>query len=650
MWLLSIAHFDCFWRSWPPLDWLSDVCAYVRFDADVLAKSEKRRTAQLAAYQSQLDIKTGYLRGHFASLREPSRPPISAIPVLEQQTATKVRDVGQHEALYDLRWAQAYKAQAPATVDGAPVEVRGLQLQADESQLLRLVFPDSTPPETCCLSQQTEASTGPELHRAFVDFWSPIWLRDKGAARTCPHTWETFLQRLPPVPSVARDLLKVELFTDEAWLRQVRLLKRRKATGYDGVSNEELRSLPEAALLDLRDILLKTGECGWPTHAGSATVSCLAKVDSPQGMQHARPFTILANTYRLWASTAARGILRHWGTWFPAEIFGCLPGRSSRDLSVHLELRVEQALMEGRDLAGFSIDLVKAFNNIPRLPMKRLLLHLSVPPHVIDIWFGFLAIVSRCPTFHNDLGCGVLSTTGLPEGDPLSVVGMLAICYAAHYWHGHTPGQLMSFVDNFSWIVEKSTDFEQALSGAQSFCDSLCMPIDWSKSYCWAVKSSTRKWMKQQTPQLLPEGCQLKLVQSAKDLGVVFRLGPQSCLQASTKRLSQGLQRLKRLAMMCRPLLAKAHLLLSSVWPATFYGMEGQCLATNELDALRTAATRAMIGNQHSASPWLALTCLTPRSLMGSAWLCVPLPECSRLILNLATGGSAGQLRHLIGP
>ena len=615
IWLLNIAHFECFWWSWPPLDWLSDVCAYVRYDADVLVKSENRRVAQLSAYQSQLDIRTGYLRGHFASLRDPTRPPISAVPVTEEQTATKVRDIGHREALYDLRWAQAYKAAAPATVDGSPVEVRGLHLQEDESQLLRLVFPDGAPPTTCCLCQKSEASTGPELHRAFVEFWSPIWLRDRGAARTCPQTWEVFLQRLPPVPAVAQELLSVDLFTDKAWLQQVRLLKRRKATGYDGISNDELRSLPAAALLDLRDILLKTGECGWPTHAGSATVSCLAKVDCPQGMQHARPITILANTYRLWASTAARGILKHWGTWFPAEIFGCLPGRSSRDLSVHLELRVEQALLEGRDLAGFSIDLVKAFNNIPRLPMKRLLLHLSLPPLVIDIWFGFLAIVSRCPTFHNDLGCGVLSTTGLPEGDPLSVVGMLAICYAAHYWHGHAPGQLMSFVDNFSWIVEKSSDFAQALAGAQTFCDSLSMPIDWSKSYCWAVKSSTRKRLQQQTPRLLPEGCQLKLVQSAKDLGVVFRLGPQACLQASTKRLNQGLQRLKRLAMMCRPLLVKAHLLLSSVWPATFYGMEGQCLATNRLDALRTAATRAMIGHQHSASPWLTLACLTPRVL-----------------------------------
>ena len=196
-------------------------------------------------------------------------------------------------------------------------------------------------------------------------------------------------------------------------------------------------------------------------------MSSLAKNDCPQGLHHSRPITILATSYRLWAGVAARGILCNWSTWFPDHIFGCLPGRSSRDLSLSLECLIERARLEQSPLLGFSIDIVKAFNNLPRLPLRALLEHLQVPPDIVETWFAFLDCVLRHPTFHNDLGVGLMSTTGAPEGDPLSVIGMLALCYAAHCWPGQGDSQLRSYVDNFTYTCETTAAFEQAFQAAQ---------------------------------------------------------------------------------------------------------------------------------------------------------------------------------------
>ena len=146
------------------------------------------------------------------------------------------------------------------------------------------------------------------------------------------------------------------------WLSRAKGLRPGKATGYDGISNEELRALPAPAVEDLASIFKQCSVWGWPSHVGSATVSSLAKNDCPQGLHHSRPITILATSYRLWAGVAARGILCNWSTWFPDHIFGCLPGRSSRDLSLSLECLIERARLEQSPLLGFSIDIVKAFS------------------------------------------------------------------------------------------------------------------------------------------------------------------------------------------------------------------------------------------------------------------------------------------------
>ncbi|CAE6953142.1 FHL2 [Symbiodinium sp. KB8] len=604
-WLLALEHFDVFWANWPPAQWLAEVTEYVCYDADALARLEKHRLAQLATFRGHLDTQSGHSRQQYAALRDQARPPITALPVHITQQATCLNAQPNQTAIYSVLDADAFREGAPAQLGDVQVFVQAILTEPNDAKVVRLKHESAALPPSALLRQSTDASTGTELHRAFVEYWAPIWLRDTGAARTDAMHWAKFMQHLPPSPPQARTLQNWDPYDEQSWLRQVRRLKPGKATGYDGFSNAELRMLPETALLDLMGLFKLCGTIGWPSHLGSATVTCLAKTEVPQGMQHARPITILASAYRPWASHAARGILQSWGQWFPQHIFGCLPQRSVRDLSLQLEcLIIERSIQTGEPLGGFSIDLVQAFNNIPRQPLQALLTHLHVPSVIIDTWFAFLPLISRHPVFVNDLGCGLLSTTGVPEGDPLSVVGMLALCYAAEYWPRSPGSTLMSYVDNFTWVASDATAIASALDSAQDFCSALCLPIDWSKSFCWSTVGGLRQWLKHHSHQHMPEGTKLQLVESARDLGVVFGSDPGP-----------------RLAKSFRGLQVKAHMLQTAIWPATFYGLEGQCMAVGKVDAYRSAAAQALFGKRTSMSPFLACGAVSTRAADPEAYL-----------------------------
>ena len=211
-WLLAIAHFDFFWYELPPSEWLEDVVAYVCYDADVTTKAEVKRQQQLRSYCASQDVRANYAKQHFAALRGQMRPAITAIPKTEEQPATKVSDEGFGVALYRLPYAVAFKPLCPARADESEVKILGCSSHPDHAEVLKLQF-DRVAPASCCLSQLTEASTGPELHRAFFEYWSPVWIRDKGEARRQPSFWNDFLAHLPPVPECAKALRSLTLLT-----------------------------------------------------------------------------------------------------------------------------------------------------------------------------------------------------------------------------------------------------------------------------------------------------------------------------------------------------------------------------------------------------------------------------------------------------
>ena len=644
-WLLQVAHFEVFYAApalsssdhrqhhtapdqlqtatnlafWPPDDWLEDVLSFVRFECEAVICQEHSARCKLQAYRCQQDAAQG-LQAAYRSVRPDANPPFTAVPVSEAQTADLQCCAHDSWGLYRLPAPEFYQKNCPALADAFPAEVGSLVDDEVFGPRLWVRVPDRPYMQHFRLCQSTEASTPKELHRSFTDYWHAIWNRDVGQATVDLDQWSDFVHALPSSPEAA-GALQLDFTSLDFWRDHLRNLKPNSATGYCGFSNRELKWLPDQPLADLIDLFRLCTIHGWPRHLASATVSVLAKIPVPLGMQHGRPITVFANLYRLWASGVAKAILRQWSTWLPPGVKGSIPGRSVRDLSLSIECRIEQSFLDNLPFAGFSIDIVKCFNQLARLPLRFLLGHLQVPEPILHAWFDFLASSQRRPVFHNCIGPPVMSTTGMPEGCPLSVLAQVAVCWAAQARDLSFGAELSSYVDNFTWTGPSRAALAEAILDSQAFCRSLKLPIDWTKSFCWATCRQLKKWLQGPAQQLLPPEASLRVVDGAKDLGIAFKFRRSNALQTAQKRISEGQRRLECLLRPSLPLFDKARIIQTSIWPAALYGLEGRLLPDECVSKLRTGACRALVGPRPSASPILALSALTSRVVDPEVYL-----------------------------
>ena len=648
-----------FWYCLPSLEWAREVLQYVKFDAEAHVRAEADHRRKVARFQVHQDCSAGSSRLGYKSMRPHPRPPFLCIPYEENQAAKLLHTVSTDTGLYHVPMPRFVRTGQTAKLDDIPVCVEAIVSDEADGTMLQIKGPPAMLPTHARFVQSSSASTAAELNRVFIEFWAPIWHRDKGPARTDPAHWSAFLQNLPPAPIEARDLA-IDMQDTSLWAQQIRRLKNGRATGYCGFSPEELKTLPEASVQHLAQLFAKCEGCGFPRHLAQATVHVLAKVDEPLHIGQGRPITVYATIYRLWSSAAARSILRQWATWLPASVRGCVPARGVREVSLVIQVMIEDALLSGRALGGFSLDIIKCVNQIPRQPLRQLLLHLRVPTDIVEIWYQFLECNTRFALFHGELGTPVASTTGTPEGDPLSVVGQIAICWALVARPLPAQAYPWVYVDNLTWLASETRLLNQLLLDATDFCHSLCLPIDWTKSFCWGTTKDIRSfWARLPVPGG-PAGSRLKLVNEAKDLGVAFRFSRVGGLGKAAARITEGLQRLKRLQRQHRPLQNAAHLVQTGVWPAALYGLEGHHVPETKLDQLRTGAARALCGERHSMSPHLALGCLTVSILDPAVYLLVQalsalrrllqvLPDYGRKWLELASNIELAN-RRTIGP
>ena len=111
----------------------------------------------------------------------------------------------------------------------------------------------------------------------------------------------------------------------------------------------------------------------------------------------------------------------------PTQHFWRLPGRSVRDLSLMQAFQVEKALSHKLGRCGTTMDLANAFNLIPRWPAACVMQRLGIPWSIIVFWTKSLSRMSSSPVIANTMCDRISSTTGVPEGDVMSVLAMIAI-------------------------------------------------------------------------------------------------------------------------------------------------------------------------------------------------------------------------------
>lgn len=112
----------------------------------------------------------------------------------------------------------------------------------------------------------------------------------------------------------------------------------------------------------------------------------------------------------------------------PSQIAGAAVGVGADLLSATLLVEVERALLDGKACLGITIDLLKCFNQMPRVPILAAFQKMGVAVHYVVALDGLFQLLRRVLGLSGDIGVQQwASITGVPEGCAMSTTAMLAV-------------------------------------------------------------------------------------------------------------------------------------------------------------------------------------------------------------------------------
>ena len=393
------------------------------------------------------------------------------------------------------------------------------------------------------------------------------------------------------------------------------------ARGPDAWCKADLVHMPDAAVSTLLTKLhqIEQGHTVWPPQILIGFVCSLLKPGGRTDASAYRPIVLVSLIYRVWAGIRSRQILRQLAPLLPPDCLGFVPGRETTEYWYHIQTQIELCCQGAYDLYGMSCDVIKAYNNLPRLPIARMASHIGLPEHITRPWFAFANGLCRHFLVRDCLSCGVMSSSGFAEGCPLSPVAMvLTDLSLSLYNRAFAPAvQSISYVDNWSCLAHQVGALATGINTTRTFCDSLSLELDPQKTYVWSAGTAGKR-------DLAALG--IPVLDSTRELGGTLAFGSRvrnAAVAARCRSLDPLWSRLRRLP---APITYKTSVLPSKFWASALHGIAGVPIGDGLLSSLRTAAVRALHANSAGTSPMLRL------SLSGvfeadpgfwQAWVCI---------------------------
>ena len=136
----------------------------------------------------------------------------------------------------------------------------------------------------------------------------------------------------------------------------------------------------------------------------------------------------------------------------------------------------------------------------------------------------------------------IRATTGLPEGCPVSVLGMAAVAWAFAMSVNHPQVQVPTFYDNWSWISPVIELHRTTLAKTVRFCEMLRLTIDFAKSWAWGTTKELRRSWATILQDNLEDECSIVL----QATGIVSHFANRGLLKIG-KRIESGIRRLGNL-------------------------------------------------------------------------------------------------------
>lgn len=164
---------------------------------------------------------------------------------------------------------------------------------------------------------------------------------------------------------------------------------------------------------------------------------------------------------------------------------------------------------------------------------------------VIEAWIASMQDLVRQALVAGAVYGTSSSTTGIPEGDPMSVLGMFALCclFRDVVSEVNQRALVFSYADNWEVVADQVTSLEAILQALDNMLQVCLLPVAPSKCWTWALSAKDRRILDKCTlaSQKVPvktTGCCL-----GADMSYSFRVAAATWNQ----RVAKGHRRLLRL-------------------------------------------------------------------------------------------------------
>ena len=349
-----------------------------------MQKLEQQQRQDNVYLEQQMDHLYNHDRKTYASIRE---PPMQFIHMLSTQWHV---ELVIHEIELNLTTFQAISGDVPQL--GAICEYdqsRAVVITTQENAFQVRWISSNVP--TFSLGQSIQAkieSRGMQpgdIHQALHQFWQPIWNRDTPEESQSEDYWQDVAEVLDTIhmPQISTDL---DLESIGVWQKAIQNTNSSSAPGADGWYYEELKALPPNAPKELIGVFSHHSFQGFPTELMKARVVPLPKKEETESAAHTRPITVLPTLYRLWSAVVSQQIMEKAASVLPPGMIGFVKGRSGHTGMYQLAWQLEQAHFLGHPLSGLTLDLTKAFNQFPRIPVLMILQSMGIPIHILQKW------------------------------------------------------------------------------------------------------------------------------------------------------------------------------------------------------------------------------------------------------------------------
>ena len=609
---LRIKHAPGYGRSWvnwisnfpdiaavpdlcPSVELLRDFLLLTKFDCDAYSRQLQLNRKNVLKFRIDTDLKEGFGKMTYSWLRKPAPDVITSVQTVWKSEARLVR---LSSGKVGLRLCTPTHFVMHAVAKFGDATILPLCLQND---ILTFRVVQGVIPTQGTLVQDTFACTGQELAKTLEAYWSPIWNRDAFSEQFTDHPWASIFDMVRDTQHGMTPMDDIDMSAD-AWYDTAQKLKPGKSVGVDGFHHEDILSLPRRAFEVWSDIIRRFSCEGFSFEMMRAKVVLLSKVADPQHIKDGRPITILGALVRFVTSHFARQIMKHWSFLMPPGLSGGLPGRGVADIVWAQQFELEKAKVSGTPVSGYTLDLSKAFNRLPRRVMRNLMILFGAPTWCVDFWIQSLANLSRTLCWNRQYHGQILSTTGAPEGDAMAVVGMAAISYAFMLALQRRSVTLFAYADNWSWLTPDVRLHVELCHRLVWFTNQCRLVVDFTKSWFWTTHSSHQKFLVAQQ-QSLPEGVELVFQKFAKDLGSCINYSKFRFLGCVKDRILSTLADFVKLQYMQIPMDEKVKRVQVALWPRALYGAELVAPSKHLFNKLRRAATTAITGlGKHAAS------------------------------------------------